>query len=178
MGVIPFEILNKFKAELLKISDRFVVISATKIPPTERNLIVDAVGTDVPFKWEVGIKPSTIENLMSDLTVILRETQLPSVRIERQEKDRHLSLTLRPVVETDNDFDTTKVWDVLCKYLIADGYLESWDLNPGNWSYNVKVNKALSANKSRDRAITAQDVQDVLILVNAAKTVDEFIKSI
>jgi hypothetical protein len=40
------------------------------------------------------------------------------------------------------------------------------------------VAKALEENKIRDRAVNDEDVKDLHIMVNAAKTVDEFLASI
>jgi hypothetical protein len=73
--------------------------------------------------------------------------------------------------ETVNDID----WDLLCQILIEDGFPQSWSMTTSNGiTHNYIVSP--SENSKRDKPITDQDIQDLVIDLNSCNNIDEFIK--
>jgi len=131
--------------------------------------------TSLPVEWEEGIKYTTYETLKTTLRMAGAGALKVGIKSPHE-----VLVVVSGELRVEED-DLPAVWNTIADVLSKDGYTTGLEITYNGQvvlTKNDAVARVLQGNPVRDLPITKEDVLDVRILVNAAKSVDEFLKSI
>jgi hypothetical protein len=129
----------------------------------------------LPVEWEESIKYPTYDTLKTTLRMAGAGALKVGIKSPHE-----VLVVVSGVLRVEED-DLPAVWSTIADVLVQDGYTTALTVEYNGQvvlTKNDAVAKVLQGNPVRDLPITKDDVLDVRILVNAAKSVDEFLKSI
>lgn len=151
-----------------------LVISPTEMKDEVKKALKESL-KDVPVKFVVGPKQATLNNLASMIRrAFAGDPSGPNGLKISEPHARHAEIDLC----LDEFQETYKIWDDLCKILTKDGYFTTWTIKPSGETFNKAVADEMVKNaKFKDNVITKDKIDDLHIMLNATKSVDEFLRS-
>ena len=170
---VLMEFCRRANIEPVLDSDKLVLVCPDELTGNVKANIQGILGgSDVQFQFIVSPKPSTMKILGELVKEVEREAEPGSPGISR--KEGRLIIDLKGVPESH------PFWGRASSALKTDGFFKQWTfvIDGREVVVNAKVLAEQNLNAKFERKLDEDDVTNVKIALESAKSVDEFLASL